>query len=146
MNTYKFFSLFALVLLTSCATYTIPVQSFKEQMMQVTPGTVQQVEINNPLSDSNIKYTSNTIDRIIVVDKDGKKTYLDNSPSIEMRVTHQNGKKYHFYFDTVILENDSIKGGRSRFQQGLTRAIPLDSVVNIEVQEGGKKFSYQSGN
>jgi hypothetical protein len=63
-----------------------------------------------------------------------------------MRVTHSNGKKYHFYFDTVVLENDTLKGGRSRFVQGLTRAIPLDSIVKIEVQDGGKKFDYQNGN
>jgi len=145
----KIIGLLSILLLVSCTTYTIPVRSFKEQMMKVEPGTMKEVEINNPLlvsNASNIQYTSNNIERIIVVDKEGKKTYLDNSPSIEMRVTHSNGKKYHFYFDTVVLENDTLKGGRSRFVQGLTRAIPLDSIVKIEVQDGGKKFDYQNGN
>ena len=133
----------SVLLLVSCTTYTIPVNSFKEQMMKVDQETLKEVEINNPLTYRNIQYTSNAIERIIVVDKDGKRTYLDNSPSIEMRVTHNNGKKYHFYFDTVILENDSLKGSRSRFVQNLSRAIPIDSIVKIEVQDGGKKFSYQ---
>jgi hypothetical protein len=105
---------------------------------------MKEVEINNPLAFHNIKYHSNNINQIIVLDKDGKKMYLKNSPSIEMRVTHVNGKKYHFYFDTVILENDTLKGGRSRFIQGLSREIPLDSIVKIEVQDGGKKFNYQN--
>ena len=102
-----------------------------------------EVEINNPLFYRNIKYTSNNIDRLIVTDKNGNKIYLNNSPSIEMRVTHRNGKKYHFYFDTIILENDTLKGGRSRFAQNLTRAIPMDSILKIEIQNGGKNFNYQ---
>lgn len=149
MNTLKIVALLGCLFLVSCTTYTIPTNSFREQMMKVEPGTMKEVEINNPLlvpNAPNIQYTSNNIERIIVVDKEGKKTYLDNSPSIEMRVTHANGKKYHFYFDTVILENDTLKGGRSRFVQGLSRAIPMDSIVKIEVQDGGKKFGYQNGN
>ncbi len=61
-----------------------------------------------------------------------------------MRVTHVNGKKYHFYFDTVILENDTLKGGRSRFAKVLDRQIPMDSIAKIEVQDGGKKFDYKN--
>ncbi|MFV8839536.1 hypothetical protein [Salinimicrobium soli] len=103
-----------------------------------------EVEINNPLFYRNIKYSSNNINRLIVLDKNGDKMYLENSPSIEMRITHRNGKKYILYFDTVILENDTLKGGRSRFAQSLTREIPMDSIVKIEVQDGGKKFNYQN--
>ncbi|WP_123812049.1 hypothetical protein [Mangrovimonas sp. DI 80] len=105
---------------------------------------MKNVMINNPLTYGNIKYSANNIDRLIVFDKEGNQLYLENSPSIEMRVTHRNGKKYIVYFDTVILENDTLKGGRSRFIQGLTRQIPMDSIVKIEVQDGGKKFNYKS--
>lgn len=133
-----------MLLLFSCKTYTIPTDSFKQQMIKTDTRNMKEVEINNPLTFHNIKYHSNNINQIIVLDKDGKKMYLKNSPSIEMRVTHVNGKKYHFYFDTVILENDTLKGGRSRFIQGLSREIPMDSIVKIEVQDGGKKFNYQS--
>ncbi|WP_282031907.1 hypothetical protein [Winogradskyella eximia] len=134
----------ALILFFSCKTYTIPTESFREQMIKATSSNMKDVEINNPLFFSNIKYSSNNIDKLIVLDKDGNKLFLDNSPSIEMRVTHNNGKKYILYFDTVVLENDTLKGGRSRFVQGLTREIPLDSIVKIEVQDGGKKFNYKN--
>jgi|TARA_R110001583_G_scaffold25515_1_gene92176 hypothetical protein len=134
----------ALLLFFSCKTYTIPTESFREQMIKATSSNMKDVEINNPLFFSNIKYSSNNIDKLIVLDKDGNKLFLDNSPSIEMRVTHNNGKKYILYFDTVVLENDTLKGGRSRFVQGLTREIPLDSIVKIEVQDGGKKFNYKN--
>jgi len=33
-------------------------------------------------------------------------------------------------------------GGRSRFATSLIRKIPMDSVVKIEVQDGGKKIEY----
>lgn len=146
MLTYKNFIGIALIcaLFVSCSTYTIPVESFREQMMKETSENMKQVKVNNPLFYKDIKYNSNNIKRIVVTDKDGKKTYLDNSPSIEMRVTHINGKKYHFYFDTVILENDTLKGGRSRFAKVLDRQIPMDSIAKIEVQDGGKKFDYKN--
>jgi hypothetical protein len=141
-NNLLVFGIFLLII--SCKSYTIPVESFREQMIGETSESMKKVKVNNPLFFYDIKYNSNNIKRIIVTDKDGKRTYLDNSASIELRVTHINGKKYHFYFDTVILENDTLKGGRSRFANGLTREIPMDSIFKIEVQDGGKKFEYKN--
>ena len=140
----KLIGIGVLVLIFSCKTYTISTDSFREQMIEAKSRNLSKVHINNPLLYGNMKYSSNNIDRIIVKDKNGNNTYLNNSPSIEIRVTHVNGKKYHFYFDTVILENDTLKGGRSRFAQNLTQAISMDSIVEIEVQDGGKKFNYQN--
>ncbi len=142
-NTWKVLGAILVLIAYSCKTYTIPVDSFREQMMEAKPKNRVAVEINNPLAYGNIKYFSNNISQLMVLDKKGNESFLDISPAIEMRVTHKNGKKYLLYFDTVILENDTLKGGRSRFAQGLTRAIPLDSIVKIEVQDGGKKFGYQ---
>lgn len=133
-----------LLLIISCKTYTIPVESFREQMIGETFENMKSVQVNNPLFYSNIKYNSNNIKRIIVTDKDGKRTYLENSPSIEMRVTQLNGKKYTFYFDTVILENDTLKGGRARLVQGFMREISMDNIVKIEVQDGGKNYNYKN--
>ncbi len=132
------------VVMASCTTYTIPVESFREQMIGETSENMKKVKVNNPIFYSDIKYNSNNIKRIIVTDKDGKRTYLDNSPSIEMRVTHLNGKKYHFYFDTVILENDTLKGSRSKLIQVFDREIPMDSIIKIELQDGGKNYNYKN--
>ena len=140
---FRLVFVFMVGLMFSCKTYTIPVDSFREQMISAASDGVKEVEINNPLFFNNIQYVSNNIKQILVLDKNGIEAVLENSPSIEMRVTHNNGKRYHFYFDTVILENNVLKGGRSRFVQRLTREIPMDSIVKIEVQDGGKKFNYQ---
>lgn len=130
-------------LVLSCKTYTIPIDSFKEQMKNTTSSSMKSVSVNNPLTGGEITYSANNISRIIVQDKNGSPTYLNNSGSIEMRVTHRNGKRYYMYFDTVILENGILKGGRSRFVQSLDRQIPMDSIIKIEVQDGGKNFNYQ---
>lgn len=139
----NFCGLLLISLGVSCKTYTISVDSFREQMKKTNSGSIKDVEINNPLTFGTIKYLANDIDRLIVFDKSGQEIYLNNSPSIEMRVTHKNGKKYILYFDTVILENNILKGGRSRFAQGLKREIPMDSIIKIDIQDSGKKFNYQ---
>ncbi|WP_405381934.1 hypothetical protein [Maribacter sp. LLG6340-A2] len=140
----KFAGIGALILMLSCKSYTIPTESFREQMRKTKTSTMKDVKVNNPLTFGDISYAANNINRILVEDKNGNETYLNNSGSIEMRVTHKNGKKYIMYFDTVILENDTLKGGRSRFIQSLQRQIPMDSIAKIEVQDGGKKFNYQN--
>lgn len=131
-------------MLISCTTYTIPIDSFRSQMVDANAKTMKSVQAVNPLPLANTTYLSNNIQKIAVWDKKGIKTYLKNSPRLEMRVTHRNGKKFNYYFDTVILENDSIKGGRSRFFKKLTRSIPMDSVRKIEIQDGGKNYSYKN--
>ena len=138
-----FLGILLIVFVSSCKSYTIPVDSFIEQMKN-TNSKIKDVEINNPLIQGRIKYSANSINKIIVLDKTGLELYLNNSPSIEVRITHNNGKRYKFYFDTVVLENNILKGGRSRFIQRLRREIPMDSIVKIEIQDGGKKFNYQN--
>ncbi|MGC1515042.1 MAG: hypothetical protein WA810_05650 [Maribacter sp.] len=112
---------FMVLTLTSCKTYTIPLESFREQMKNTNSATTKAVTVGNPLAFGNIAYDANNIDRIVAEDTDGNKIVLNNSGAIEIRVTHKNGKKYLMYFDTVLLENDTLKGGRSRFVQSVKR-------------------------
>jgi hypothetical protein len=138
-----------LSLLFSCKTYTIPVDSFREQMTKSGSEKLREVEINNPTFYSssstkrNLIYKANSIKSIIVVDKSGNKVKLENSPKLEMRITRKDGKKYILLFDTVIVENDTLKGARSRLIQNLTREIPLDDIEKIEIQDSGKVYKYQ---
>ena len=140
----KIFTIGLLLIIISCKTYTIPTESFKNQFTKTENIQEKEVEINNPLLYGNLKYSANNIKTLNVIDKNGNKITIPNSPSLEMRITHKNGKKYLFYFDTIILENDTLKGRRSRFIPNLTRKIPFDSIAKIEVQEGGKNYNYQN--
>jgi len=134
-----------LFLLFSCKTYTIPVDSFREQMTVPGSEKFRVVEINNPTpyTYKNIKYEANSLKSIVVVDKKGDKVKLGNSPKLEMRITRKNGKKNILLFDTVIVENDTLKGARSRLMQNLRREIPLSDIDKIEIQDSGKVYKYQ---
>ena len=127
----------------SCKTYTIPVESFREQMTTSGNEIMRDVEINDPTSYSNLKYQVNRLASIVVVDKNGNNVELENSPKLEMRVTRKNGKRYILFFDTVIVENDTLKGARSRMFQNLRREIPLNDIKKIEIQNSGKVYEYQ---
>jgi hypothetical protein len=132
-----------LLLVSSCKTYLIPIDSFRVQLSNSKIASTQDVKINNPLFLSNISYQANTIKYIKVVDKKGEKFSLRNSASIEMRVTRKNGKKTIFYFDTVTLQYNYLRGGRSRFIPSLVKEIHIDSIAKIEIQDGRKGFNYQ---
>lgn len=140
----KIVLLAVVLIIYSCTTYTIPVESFKAQFSKFD--TIQKRErvISNPLTYGNIKYMTNNILMINVIDKNNNPLTIRNSPSLEMRITKKNGKKNVFYFDTVTLENDTLKGSQSRFLPNLKKEIPFDDILKIEIQEGGKKYSYEN--
>mgnify|MGYP000114134109 CR=1 FL=1 len=140
----KLIGLGIIFLLISCKTYTITPQSFKSQFTKTDNNKMKEVETNNPLFYKNFKYLSNDIKYLNATDKKGNLVFVQNSPSLEMRVTLINGKKKYFYFDTVTLENDTLKGGKSRFMSGLKNIIPFDQIVKIELQEGGKNYYYNN--
>lgn len=138
------FYLIVITLIVGCKTYTIPVDSFKDQMVNATQDNMTSVEVNNPLFNTgHLCYSANAIEELKVWDKDGNALILNVSPAIEMRVTKSDGKKQVLYFDTVILENDTLKGSNSRFIQSLSKQIPISDIVTVEIQDGGKNFNYQ---
>ena len=146
INKRRIVAIGILVLLSSCKMYTVSVDSFRNQMTVDGPEKYREVEIQNPLpySYSNIKYLATNIKQIVVQDKNGNDVVLQNSPKLEMRITRTNGKKYVLLFDTVIVENDTLKGARSRILKNLTREIPMDGISNIEIQDSGKVYKYQN--
>lgn len=133
--------LFVGMFLIACKTYTISPDSFKNQMMHTTADSMQGSKINNPLTNNvfDIKYKYNNIKQIRVNDKDGKEVVLQNKPSLEMKVKLKNGKSFIYYFDTVYLENDSLKGSGSRFIS-YHKAISLSDISEILIQDGKKNF------
>jgi len=146
MKNYTLLLLFCSFLLTSCKTYTVAPEKFKEQII-ASHQERKETSVNNPMNAMiiaapNIKYTMNSIKYLNVYAKDGSLFFMQNSPSVEMRVTLKNGKKKYFYLDTVFLENDTLKGSKSRIL-ALENAVPFSEIVKIEVQDGGKKYQYQ---
>ncbi len=127
--------------LFSFNTYTISPDSLKNQFQDIQ---IREVEINNPFDyNRSIKYYGNTIKKLEVIDKNGKKLRLENSPSLEMRITIKKGKRYVVYFDTITIENNILTGDRSRFLPNFKKEIPLENIIKIEIQNGRKHFHYK---
>lgn len=126
--------------LNSCQTYEIPVESFRVQFSAMDSTNLKMVRTRGPAGDV-AEYLANPIVQIQCVDKGGNPVYVPNSPSIEARITTQDGKRTIFYFDRFIVRRDTLFGYRSRFFE-LSKAIPLKHISKIEIQDGKKNFKY----
>jgi hypothetical protein len=141
MNSRYILLLISCFLVLSCSTYTIPVENFKEQLVGVDSKslTKKSVSIVSPLFVK--KYYTNNLKSITVWDKKYKQIKLQNQPSIEMRVTTIDNKRYYMYFDSVYLENDTLYGNKARLIGLKYTEIPFDKIIKIEIQDGRKKYS-----
>jgi len=126
---------------SSCKTYYIPVDSFKQQFAGMDTSNMRQVTTQGPAGDR-VKYETYPIDYIHAVDKSGNPVTILNSPSIEIRFTDTSNKKTVFYFDLIRYDGENITGRQSRFISAFKKTIPISSVKKIEVQDGKKNFRY----
>jgi hypothetical protein len=129
------------MLLSSCTMYYISVDSFKRQFAGLDTSGFRRVVTKSPWG-GKASYKTYPVDSILCVDKKGTPMVLKNGPSIEIRFTDMDYKKTVFYFDRMVVSNDTVTGVRSRIISSLKRSIPLSKVKTIEVQDGRKKYSY----
>jgi hypothetical protein len=133
-----------LLLIISCKTYTITPNNFQKQIVNSDKSDLKTSEINDSLANANKQFQAYNLEYLTVNDNKGESHKLFNSPSIEVRVTLKNGKRKHFYLDTVILEKDTLKGMYSKIL-GLTNKVAFDDIIKIQVQDGKKNFgTYKS--
>lgn len=126
------------LIFSSCKTYYIPVDSFKEQFA----GTgMREVTTQGPVGDR-AKYITYSIDSIQAVDKTGNPVTIINSPSVEIRFTDTSNKKTVFYFDMIRFDGEHITGRQSRFVSAFKKTISIGAVKKIEVQDGKKNYRY----
>lgn len=132
-----------LLLMISCKTYTVEPENFKKQIFENNSNDLRDVAIENPIVRfSKIKYKANSLKYLNVYDKKGSLSFMKNAPSVEMRITNKNGKRKTFYLDTVTLENDTLKGEKSRILR-LKDKVPFNEIVKIEVQDSKKNYEYK---
>jgi len=135
-------SVFCVVLvfyLSSCKTYYIPVDSFKQQFAGLSPS--REVTTRGPAGDK-VTYMTYPIDTIKCIDNKGEPYNLPNSPSLEIRFTYDNNKRTIFYFDLIKINDSLLTGGQSRFISSIKKTISLNSIKKIEIQDGRKNFRY----
>jgi len=132
----------SLFFLVSCKTYLISTSSLIDQFKDIDSSDYKTVRVTGPTIDS-YSYLANPIEYIKCIDKYNNTVELKNSPSIEIRVTQNDGKKTIFYFDRVYIDDSLMFGIRSRFIPSFDKTIPLENIVKIEVQDGKKNFKYK---
>lgn len=118
-----------LIAISGCATYTVPKASLLKQLDEN-----QDVSIQTHISPFTVTdYPSNNLKRIKCVDKNGNDLWLYPDKNTEFRITQKSDdKKVRTYFDTLILQNDTLYGLRSRILGGL-RVIPANNIAKIEI-------------
>lgn len=131
-----------LFLISSCTTYIIPVESFKNQFSGIDSAKLKEVKAIGPIGESH-NYLASPIQSIKCVDKKGNAFELKNSPSIEICFTYgKKNKKAIYYFDRIFVSDSSVVGVQSRFISSIRKTIPLQSIKKIEIQDGKKNFHY----
>ncbi|MCF8372655.1 MAG: hypothetical protein K9H64_13580 [Bacteroidales bacterium] len=130
--------------LTSCKTYYISLDSFKQQFDGIDSTQLKMVEMNGGgILMVSEQYLANPITKIKCTDKKGNPAELNNSPAIEIRFTYgENNRRTVFYFDRVFVSDTVVIGMPSRFVPKMRKTIPLNEITKIEVQNGGKNFQY----
>lgn len=129
------------IILSSCSTYQIPLDSFEEQFRDNDPAQLNRVTTKTPAWGT-IEYQTNKADVIFCVDKNNKSKILKKSPSLEIRITEKSKKKTVFYADQVFVRDSLICGERSRIINS-NKCIPLKNVKLIEIQDGHKNYKYK---
>jgi hypothetical protein len=129
-----------IILLCSCKTYSIPVESFKQQLGGMKESEMKEVTVQGPMG-GRATYKTFPQDSIDCIDKKGRPIRLEKTPSLEIRFTDINNKRASFYFDRIFVTDTSVTGTYSRIL-GSEKAISLKTIKKIEIQDGRKKYRY----
>ncbi|MDJ1469438.1 hypothetical protein [Xanthocytophaga flava] len=118
-----------LILFTGCANYMISAESLVSQLREN-----QKIERNLYFQRfALIDYPSNNLQKIKCEDKRGNKVWLYPDKNTEFIIQKKSdGKKVKAYFDTVIFQNDTLYGLRSRLIGGL-RVISVNDIKKVAI-------------
>ena len=120
-----------MIFLSGCASYMVSVQSFVSQLKEN-----QKIETNLYFQNfALIDYPSNNLTKIKCEEKNGTKVWLYPDKNTEFVIVKKSdGKRVRAYFDTVIFQNDTIYGLRSRLIGGL-RIVPVSDIEKIIITD-----------
>jgi hypothetical protein len=130
MNILKtLIGLIFVIFLAGCANYMVSTQSLVTQLKEN-----QKIETNLYFQQfALIDYPSNNLQKIKCEDKNGNKVWLYPNKNTEFIIVKKSdGKKVKAYFDTVIFQNDTLYGLRSRLIGGL-RIIQVNAIEKITI-------------
>ncbi|HEX8515171.1 MAG TPA: hypothetical protein VF868_03150 [Bacteroidia bacterium] len=114
------------VVIISCSKYTITPTSLQEQL---TEEKKDGKNINAKYS--LVKYSSNNLEQVKCIDKNGKEVLLSTDKNTQIIFTKKDGSQTKAYFDTVTLHGDTLFSLASRISGGkqTTLVSEVQSIV-----------------
>ncbi|MBS1667631.1 MAG: hypothetical protein JST58_09670 [Bacteroidetes bacterium] len=124
--------------LTSCKTYYMTSNSFKQQLQNIDPNKISDA-YDTRLGLAGIalkggKNFYNGIDKIKVTDKNGKELEIPVTTKTGIRLTDKKGKRVQLYFDSVFLRDSLVYGSKSHFITLPVTPMNIESLTKIEIQ------------
>jgi hypothetical protein len=132
--------------LTSCKTYVMSVESFRQQFQHLDSSYASAKA--TPIWSTGFHHGNDTFlvhghMRIRCQDAQQRDHILNGGPSTEIRFTYgPDNRRATVYFDTMFLTDSTVTGQRSRSMPWLRTRIPLNSITKIELQDDGKRYPY----
>ena len=124
--------------MTSCKTYYMTSNSFKQQMQKIDPNKISDAyDFRHGLLGVALKGGKNFyngIDKIKVTDKSGKEFERIVTSRTAIRLTDKKGKRVQLYFDSIFLRDSLIYGSKSHFITLSVTPMNIDSLAKIEIQ------------
>lgn len=123
-----------LSLLVSCNSYIIGKESFINQLKEN-----QIVSETKNVASLGKSYPSNHLKKIQCIDNKGNSVFLLPDKNVNFVIETNDSKSTTLYYDTVILDQDTIYGLRSRILGGL-RKIPIKEIKTIKIKTESAKI------
>lgn len=79
--------------------------------------------------------TGNSLQQIVVLDKNEKECVIPVTNHTGVRVTKKDGKRKTFYFNTLIIHDSIITGKNDHFIGTNINPIYLNNIEKIELQK-----------
>ncbi|HEX4850112.1 MAG TPA: hypothetical protein VFV08_04855 [Puia sp.] len=123
-----------LIILTisACTTYHVTTESMLRQFANMHADTRQSFVVDSPLVFPGA-VTGNALNEIKVLDQKGNEHTIQVKYNTVVLIIKKDGTSKAFFFDTLIIQDNTIYGQESHFGAMDRNPIKLDDIVRIEV-------------
>ena len=120
------------IVLTACSTFNISKESLVTQLEKNQKVGNRYNVLTFPIIIT--EYPSNNLKKIKCVNEDGKLVWLYPDKNTQFMITRKSDSSsvVKAYFDTLILQSDTLYGLRSRILGGI-RKIPVEDIYKVEI-------------
>ncbi|MFC0878832.1 hypothetical protein ACE01N_19710 [Saccharicrinis sp. FJH2] len=138
MKKYYYTLTFLLAFMTSCSTYYMTQNSFKEQLENIDPNKINDAyDFRLGLTGVALKGGKNFyngIETLKCKDKNGKDVIFTVKPQTGIRLTDSTGRHVQLYFDSVFLRDSLVYGSKSHFITLPVTPMNINKLTKIEIQ------------